>query len=181
MTGATIAGGAAAPAELWARADATGARSAECLARSDSFTAWVKDNKTYIYDHARNTVLVEPAITMGLSPWLGPKFLTTLSKLPNYNAVKGDDPFRDRSGFSSPPASKAPGTAGCGKSKPSCSFEKPIRTRPASSTATMDTRSWWSNRRPLSFASFVKQGTCCHAQIYFNHETSLTALRLRFR
>ncbi|MCL4181096.1 MAG: hypothetical protein KJ072_25540 [Verrucomicrobia bacterium] len=92
MTGATTAGGPAAPAELWARADATGSRSAECLARSDSFTAWVKDNKTYVYDHARNTVLVEPAITMGLNPWLGPKFLTTLSKLPNYNAVEGADP-----------------------------------------------------------------------------------------
>jgi hypothetical protein len=92
MTGATTAGGAAAPAEVWAQADATGARSAECLARSDSFTAWVKDNKTYVYDHARNTVMVEPAITMGLNPWLGPKFLTTLSKLPNYKAVDGADP-----------------------------------------------------------------------------------------
>jgi hypothetical protein len=92
MTGATTAGGAARPAEIWARADAAGARSAECLARSDSFTAWVKDNKTYVYDHARNIVLVEPAITMGLNPWLGPRFLTTLSKLPNYKAVAGDDP-----------------------------------------------------------------------------------------
>jgi hypothetical protein len=92
MTGATTAGGAAAPAEIWARADATGARSAECLARSDSFTAWVKDNQTYVYEHARNTVLFEPAITMGLNPWLGPKFLTTLSKLPNYKAVAGADP-----------------------------------------------------------------------------------------
>ncbi len=92
MTGATTAGGAAAPAEVWARADATGARSGECLARSDSFTAWVKDNKTYVYDHAHSTVTVEPAVTMGLSPWLGPKFLTTLSKLPDYKAVEGDDP-----------------------------------------------------------------------------------------
>jgi hypothetical protein len=92
MTGTTTAGGPAAPAEVWARADATGSRSAECLARSDSFTAWVKDNKTYVYDHARNTVLVEPAITMGLNPWLGPKFLTTFSKLPDYKAVEGADP-----------------------------------------------------------------------------------------
>jgi hypothetical protein len=92
MTGATTVGGAFAPAELWARADATGARSAAILARSDSFTAWVKDNQTYVYDHAHNTVTVEPAITMGLSPWLGPRFLTTLSRLPNYKAVEGADP-----------------------------------------------------------------------------------------
>jgi hypothetical protein len=92
MTGATTAGGAAAPTEVWARADAAGARSAECLVRSDAFTAWVKDNNTYVYDHAANTVFVEPAITMGLNPWLGPRFLTTLSKLPNYNAVEGADP-----------------------------------------------------------------------------------------
>lgn len=92
MTGTTIVGGAAAPVEVWARADATGARSGECLARSDSFTAWVKDNKTYVYDHARNTVTVEPAVTMGLNPWLGPKLLTTLSKLPDYKAVEGNDP-----------------------------------------------------------------------------------------
>jgi hypothetical protein len=92
MTGTTSAGGAPGPSEIWARADATGTRSAECLARSGSFTAWVKDNKTYVYDHAHNTVLIEPAITMGLNPWLGPKFLTTLAKLPDYKAVEGADP-----------------------------------------------------------------------------------------
>lgn len=92
MTGVTTVGAVAAPTELWARADATGARSAECLARSDSFTAWVKDNRTYVYDHAARTVFVEPAVTMGLNPWLGPRFLTTLSKLPNYKAVEGADP-----------------------------------------------------------------------------------------
>jgi hypothetical protein len=92
MTGATTAGGAAAPTEVWARADAAGARSAECLVRSDAFTAWVKDNHTYVYDHAANTVFVEPAIMMGLNPWLGPRFLSTMSKLPNYSAVEGADP-----------------------------------------------------------------------------------------
>ena len=92
MTGYITAGGSPAPAEIWARADPAGKRSGECLARSDSFTAWVKDNKTYVYDHARNTVLVDPAITMGLSPWLGPKLLTTLSKVPDFKAIEGDDP-----------------------------------------------------------------------------------------
>jgi hypothetical protein len=92
MTGATTFGGAVAPTEIWARADATGTRSGAILARSDSFTAWVKDNKTHVYDHAASTVFVEPAITMGLNPWLGPRFLSTLSKLPNYNAVEGADP-----------------------------------------------------------------------------------------
>ena len=46
------------------------------------------------------------------------------------------------------------GTAGCGKSKSSCSFENRIRARPASSMATMDTRSWWSNRPALRGSVF---------------------------
>jgi hypothetical protein len=92
MTGYTTAGGGPAPAEIWARANATGTRSDECLAKSDNFTAWVEDNKTYIYDHASKKVLVDPAITMGMDPWLGPKLLTTLAKMPDYKAIEGDDP-----------------------------------------------------------------------------------------
>lgn len=92
MTGYTTAGGGPAPVELWARANATGTQSAECLAKSDSFTAWVEDNKTYIYDHASNKVYVDPAITIGLTPWLGPKLLTKLAKMPDYKEIEGDDP-----------------------------------------------------------------------------------------
>jgi hypothetical protein len=92
MTGYTTAGGGPAPTEIWARANATGTRSDECLVRSDKFTAWVEDNKTYVYDHASNKVLVEPAITMGMDPWLGPKLLAQLAKMPDYKAVEGNDP-----------------------------------------------------------------------------------------
>jgi hypothetical protein len=92
MTGYTTAGGSPAPTEFWARADVNGTRSDECLVRSDSFTAWVKENRTYVYDHARHTVFVEPAITMGLNPWLGPKLLETLSKMPDYTEFEGHDP-----------------------------------------------------------------------------------------
>lgn len=92
ITGYTTAGGAPAPFELWARADATGTRSDICLAKSDNFTAWVKDNKTYTYDRARNTVYVEPDITIGLNPWFGPKFLSMLARMKDYKAFEGDDP-----------------------------------------------------------------------------------------
>jgi len=92
MTGFTTVGGCPAPAEIWARANATSTRSEECLAKSDNFTAWVEDYKTYVYDHASNKVFVDPAITMGLDPWLGPKLLETLAKMPDYKAVQGDDP-----------------------------------------------------------------------------------------
>jgi len=92
MTGYTTAGGGPAPAEIWARADATGTRSDECLVRSDNWTAWVEHNKTYFYDHASKRVFVDPAITMGLDPWLGPKLLTALARMPDYQAIEGDDP-----------------------------------------------------------------------------------------
>ena len=39
--------------------------------KSDKWTAWVEDDRTYIYDQARNVVLVEPAITMGMDPERG--------------------------------------------------------------------------------------------------------------
>jgi RNA polymerase sigma factor (sigma-70 family) len=92
LTGYTTAGGGSTPIEVWARADATGTRSEACLARSASFTAWVRDDKTYTYDPASRTVYVEPDITIGLNPWFGPKFLKTLSRMHDYQAFEGDDP-----------------------------------------------------------------------------------------
>jgi len=92
LTGYTTIGGGPVVAEIWARVNATGTRSDKCLVKTDSFTAWVKDNKTYIYDPSHNTVSVDPGVTIGLNPWFGPKFLTTLSKLPGYKALEGDDP-----------------------------------------------------------------------------------------
>jgi len=92
MTGYTTAGGVPAPVEIWARANATGTRSDECLAKSENWTAWVEDNKTYVYDHASNKVLVDSAITIGMDPWLGPKLLAKLAIMPDYKAIEGDDP-----------------------------------------------------------------------------------------
>ena len=92
MTGYTTAGDSPAPTEIWARANATGTRSDECLAKSDNFTAWVEDNKTYIYDHASNKVYVDSAVTIGLTPWLGPKLLAKLAQMPDYKAIEGTDP-----------------------------------------------------------------------------------------
>jgi len=92
MTGYTMADGGPALAEIWARANATATRSGECVVKSDAYTAWVSDHKTYIYDRANNTVFVDPAITIGLDPWLGPDLLKKLSKLTDSRAVEGDDP-----------------------------------------------------------------------------------------
>lgn len=92
MTGYTTAGGSPAPAEIWARVNATGTRSDECLAKSDNWTVWVEDNKTYVYDPARHTVIVDPAVTIGMDPWLGPRLLETLAKMPDYKAIEGDNP-----------------------------------------------------------------------------------------
>lgn len=92
MTGYTTAGGAAVPTEIWARANPSGTRSDECLVKSPGFTAWVEDNQTYLFEHAGDKVLVAPAITMGLDPWLGPPLLATLAKMSDYKAVEGDDP-----------------------------------------------------------------------------------------
>jgi hypothetical protein len=91
IEGYTTAGGSPALMEVWARADATGTRSDACLAKSDSFTVWVKDNKTYTYDQAHNTVYVEPGITAGLNPWFGPKFLATLARMHDYRSNEGID------------------------------------------------------------------------------------------
>jgi len=80
------------PLEIWARANESGTRSDACLAKLEGFTVWVKDNQTYTYDHAGNTVYVEPGITAGTNPWFGPKFLTTMARMPDYQALEGHDP-----------------------------------------------------------------------------------------
>src|SRR5262249_52269557 len=44
------------------------------------------------YDHAHNSVFVEPGITLGLNPWLGPKLLNRLARMKDYKAFEGEDP-----------------------------------------------------------------------------------------
>jgi hypothetical protein len=91
ITGYTTINGAPALAEIWARANAAATRSEKCVVKSDPFVAWVSDNKTFIYDRAQNTVIIDPAVTVGLNPWIGPNFLKTLAKLPDCRTVVGDD------------------------------------------------------------------------------------------
>jgi hypothetical protein len=91
IMGNQAAGGRSTPIEVWARADTTGTHSDACLAKADGFTAWVSNNTTYTYVHASNTVFVDPAITVGLNPWFGPRLLTTLSKAGDCKTFEGTD------------------------------------------------------------------------------------------
>jgi len=92
ITGHQNLAGKSTPAEVWARADSTGLRSEECMVISEGAVAWVKDNRTYSYDTANNKVFVDPAITVGVNPWFGPKLLATLSKARDCRTVEGTDP-----------------------------------------------------------------------------------------
>jgi len=91
IMGYTATGSGPAPLEVWARANASGTRSDACLAKLGDVTVWVKDNKTYAYEPARNTVFVEPGVTAGLNPWFSPRFLTTLARMNDYQAHEGTD------------------------------------------------------------------------------------------
>jgi hypothetical protein len=91
IMGYTASGGGAGSLEVWARANASGTHSGACLAKMGSVTVWVEGNKTYAYEPALNKVWVEPGITAGLNPWFGPKFMTTLARMHDYQAHAGTD------------------------------------------------------------------------------------------
>jgi len=80
------------PVDVWARSDATGNLVERGLARFGELTVWTSDNKSYTYDSAHNTALVEPGITFGLNPWFGPKLLARLARMKDYKAFEGEDP-----------------------------------------------------------------------------------------
>jgi hypothetical protein len=92
ITGYATTGHATTPLDVWARADVTGNLVEMGLAKWGDMTVWTRDNKTYTYDHDHNTVFVEPGITFGLNPWLGPKLLTRLARMKDYKAFEGEDP-----------------------------------------------------------------------------------------
>ena len=92
ISGYVTTGGKNVALDVWARADATGNLIETGLARWGAVTVWTRDNKTYLYDQAHKTVLVEPGITLGLNPWFGPKLLAQLAKMKDYRAVEGEDP-----------------------------------------------------------------------------------------
>jgi len=98
ITGYVTKDGKAIPLDVWARADMTGNLVETGLLKTEGATIWTKDNRTYSYDQSDNTVYVEPGITTfgGLNPWPGPKSLTMLTRMKNYNAFEGDDPATGR-------------------------------------------------------------------------------------
>jgi len=95
-TGYVTTDGKTVPLELWARADVTGNSIEAGLAQAGNYRVWTRDNKTYTYNQANKVVLVEPGITLGLDSWPGPKLLTKLSKVKDYQAFEGDDPATGR-------------------------------------------------------------------------------------
>ncbi len=92
ITGYVTTGNKTVPLDAWAQSDATGNCVQTGLAKSGSITVWTKDNKTYVYDETHKTVLVEPGITFGLNPWLGPKLLALMASMKDYKAFQGEDP-----------------------------------------------------------------------------------------
>jgi len=92
ITGYVTAASKTAPVDIWVRADATGNLVAAGLEKWGDVTVWSKDNKTYTYNLAHNTVLVEPGITLGFNPWFGPKLLDQLTRMKDYKAFEGEDP-----------------------------------------------------------------------------------------
>lgn len=91
IRGYSGSGSSAGPLEVWARANPSGTHSGACLARMGNITVWVDGAKTYAYEPEHQRVWVEPGITAGLNPWFGPKFLTTLARMHDYQAHKGVD------------------------------------------------------------------------------------------
>jgi len=96
FTGYVTRDGKTIPIDLWARSDVTGDSVEAGLAKAGDITVWTRDNKTYTYDQAEKVVYVEPGITLGLDPWPGPKLLTLLNKMKDYQALEGDDPATGR-------------------------------------------------------------------------------------
>jgi len=80
------------PLDAWARSDSTGNLVATGLAKAGNITIWIKDNNTYTYDHADNTVFVEPGINFGFDFCFSPKLLAVIAKMKDYKAVEGEDP-----------------------------------------------------------------------------------------
>jgi len=92
ISGYVTTGGKTVPLDVWARADATGNLIETGLERWGNVTVWTRDNKTYCYDQAHKTVLVEPGVTLGLNPWFGPKLLAQVAKMKDFKAFEGEDP-----------------------------------------------------------------------------------------
>lgn len=83
--------------EIWMRADAGATHSTDVVVRwSGGPVTWTKDGSTYHYEPSQGTVYFEPALTVGLSQWLGPELLDTLSAAENAKITYGRDPATGR-------------------------------------------------------------------------------------
>jgi hypothetical protein len=84
-------------AEIWMRARQSGTGSSDAVVRfGNGAVAWTEAGATYYYDPDQNTVYFENALTIGLSEWLGPELLDTLSTAESAKIVHGRDPATGR-------------------------------------------------------------------------------------
>lgn len=86
-----------ATAEIWMRSNKSGTQSTDIVARlNNGAVVWVKNGSTYYYEPGKNTVSFEPAVTQGVSPWLGPILIERLSKTASSKIIYSKDPVTDR-------------------------------------------------------------------------------------
>jgi hypothetical protein len=84
-------------AEIWMRCNPAQTQSTDVMIQwSYGATTWVKDGSTYHYEAGQNKVYVEPAVTAGTSPWLGPELLELLGKADGAQVLRGKDPATGR-------------------------------------------------------------------------------------
>lgn len=97
FSGNVSADGKTFPIDGWQEADGSGDFvQAELIKVGDTATVWTSDNKTYDYEQEDKTVYVEPGVTQGLNPWPGPKFLSLMATVKDYQAIEGYDPATGR-------------------------------------------------------------------------------------
>jgi hypothetical protein len=84
-------------AEIWMRANAAANNSTDAVVRyGHGSVIWIQSGATYHYEPDQKTVYFERALTVGLSQWLGPELLDTLSTADNARVVYGKDPETGR-------------------------------------------------------------------------------------
>ena len=84
-------------AEAWMRANQARTHSTDVVVRGSTGTiTWTRDGSTYHYEPSQNTVYFEPALTIGMSQWLGPELLEMLGTAENAKVIRGKDPATGR-------------------------------------------------------------------------------------
>jgi hypothetical protein len=84
--------------EVWARANKTASTSGNVLVRGGRGTImWTREGSTYYYEPSEKVVYFEPALTIGMVPWLGPELLEALRAAENTQVIHGTDPATGRS------------------------------------------------------------------------------------